>query len=655
MDMQQDVNNFLNKVDNNLRELARRVNRAKEIVDKSAEMGRKAYSEVQKVLDRLQQQRASIRQRSTQKGLTNTLQGKLAAARTRIEADIRKARELDRLFNVNVDSAASSPRLESKPQESQASVVDPSCQPLGASGSSDEDDAAAVVEDVKVFVEQLMESAAEGGLAAEFICKICQIHVVGANPKMTRCSHLFCGDCISKWFAVQPGSQSWAGRAKGAGSVPCPVCKEPLRSDEDLHRVCPGGRSAFLWQMLSATRIVCANNPKCRTDGRCDWQGECGIYQEHIRTCQNVPLGFPVAAQEQTLAQAVTTEVAAPTGKQDENPMAQDNDEGSVARSSSFRGNTEVSEPETSETRVLENFADVAADQVTSSALSAETEPIKQEPSLSSLIAQLVELRSQDPTATCSMSQADSLNAPNADEVPALTGFGADPRPLSTVLGAPAVPVISRRSDLEELPAYQPQSVDLDSLCPPVCPVISQRSDTAPAEPAGQFRTPELGQHFLVKDVVHARAKETAAKKNWKLCADKGAGKGTPPSMAQKGASKERKGAQGNVAGFKQMAAEAPSFHQMAACDAGVVRDQAYQVQAQAQAYQAHAQVHAQAHAAHAHAAQWQAMHQMQAGYAAQWQQAAQARLAYAGRMAQWQAAQMHAAQAAWNSKGHGY
>jgi hypothetical protein len=42
--------------------------------------------------------------------------------------------------------------------------------------------------------------------------------------------------------------------------------------------------------MLSRTRIVCANNPKCCPDGKCDWVGDYGSYQEHISTCTNSPV-----------------------------------------------------------------------------------------------------------------------------------------------------------------------------------------------------------------------------------------------------------------------------------------------------------------------------------------------------------------------------
>merc|ERR1719174_346989 len=63
--------------------------------------------------------------------------------------------------------------------------------------------------DVKVQADQLLREACEDGdMVEEFVCKICQVYVVD-KPKLTRCSHLFCGDCIKKWFAAQPGNQTW--------------------------------------------------------------------------------------------------------------------------------------------------------------------------------------------------------------------------------------------------------------------------------------------------------------------------------------------------------------------------------------------------------------------------------------------------------------
>lgn len=49
------------------------------------------------------------------------------------------------------------------------------------------------------------------------------------------------------------------------------------------------GGSKLLYHMLSKTRVMCANNPKCSEHGKCNWIGDYGSYQEHIRTCKNVP------------------------------------------------------------------------------------------------------------------------------------------------------------------------------------------------------------------------------------------------------------------------------------------------------------------------------------------------------------------------------
>jgi hypothetical protein len=147
--------------------------------------------------------------------------------------------------------------------------------------------------DVKVQWDQLLHVEGDDGeMMEEFICKICQVHVVGCEPKLARCSHIFCGDCIAKWFETQPKSQSWAQRAQSAGLVPCPVCKEPLHEERDLFTVCPNGQneSALLWRLLSGVKIICRNNPKCCADGNCTWSGDYGSYQKHLQSCKNVAL-----------------------------------------------------------------------------------------------------------------------------------------------------------------------------------------------------------------------------------------------------------------------------------------------------------------------------------------------------------------------------
>jgi len=137
--------------------------------------------------------------------------------------------------------------------------------------------------------------------AEEFICKICYVHVVGISPKLTKCSHLFCGDCLAKWFDQHPEIQSWAQRAKTAGdvmahTVPCPVCKTALNEQVDLHPICPSATQSehvLLWRMLSSVKVMCANHPKVEPGKKCDWIGEYGQYQAHIQNCKNEPLNPP--------------------------------------------------------------------------------------------------------------------------------------------------------------------------------------------------------------------------------------------------------------------------------------------------------------------------------------------------------------------------
>jgi len=108
---------------------------------------------------------------------------------------------------------------------------------------------------------------------------------------------------------MNPGNKTWAQRAKSAGSVPCPVCKEPLHKDQDLNPVSRDGEggSQMLFRMLSDTKIVCGNNAKCTANGQCDWKGDYGSYQEHIRLCKNLPLfgPSPPPAEEAPVAAAL--------------------------------------------------------------------------------------------------------------------------------------------------------------------------------------------------------------------------------------------------------------------------------------------------------------------------------------------------------------
>jgi hypothetical protein len=128
--------------------------------------------------------------------------------------------------------------------------------------------------EVKVQEDQLL---AEAG---EFVCKICQIYVVGRSPKLTQCSHLFCGDCLAEWFSSCRRAQA----PKQARVAPCPVCKTSLDEFKHVSAVSSSGQ-AVLWRMLASLKIMCANHGKVRPEGKCEWTGCYSEYQKHIATC----------------------------------------------------------------------------------------------------------------------------------------------------------------------------------------------------------------------------------------------------------------------------------------------------------------------------------------------------------------------------------
>merc|ERR1712232_1429154 len=131
--------------------------------------------------------------------------------------------------------------------------------------------------DFKISADQLVR---DDSTVDEFVCKICLVHVAGCGPKLTKCSHLFCGDCLQQWFDTHPSNQTWAQRAQTAGAVPCPVCKTMLQKEGDVYPVEKNGNrnSARLWKMLQGLRIKCGAK-----DGCCSWTGECGSYLDHLQ------------------------------------------------------------------------------------------------------------------------------------------------------------------------------------------------------------------------------------------------------------------------------------------------------------------------------------------------------------------------------------
>ena len=173
-------------------------------------------------------------------------------------------------------------------------------EPEGSSGStpppgSDEEAHLAAAsllpfEEIKVDVDLFKGKRTTE--ADELICKICHTYFLGCAPKLTKCMHVFCGDCLESWIQVQPTFRSWAQVAKTAGQarlVPCPVCKTPLNDKTDIHLVLGEGSSLVEPDCLRVAAslrnlpVICHNNAS--EGGKCAWEGTYTQYQNHAKTC----------------------------------------------------------------------------------------------------------------------------------------------------------------------------------------------------------------------------------------------------------------------------------------------------------------------------------------------------------------------------------
>jgi hypothetical protein len=159
-------------------------------------------------------------------------------------------------------------------------------------------------QDMKIGAEQL---TMHESFADEFVCKICLVHVVGCGPKLTTCSHLFCGDCLQQWFTQHPNNQTWAQRAKSGGSVPCPVCKTALHKETDIFSVEKhgDGNSAMLWRMIQSLEVKC-DGRQCE-DGCCGWTGELGSFRQHLQsgTCGKIQNAIEPMLSEEAPTESV--------------------------------------------------------------------------------------------------------------------------------------------------------------------------------------------------------------------------------------------------------------------------------------------------------------------------------------------------------------
>lgn len=162
-----------------------------------------------------------------------------------------------------------------------------------ATGSDEEAHLAAAsllpLDEIKVDTDLLKgKRTAE---ADELICKICHTYFLGCAPKLTKCGHAFCGDCLESWIQVQPTFRSWAQVAKTAGQarlVPCPVCKAPLNDKTDIHLILTEITDPECARMAASLRklpLVCHNNKDINPEGSCPWEGSYMQYQQHAKHC----------------------------------------------------------------------------------------------------------------------------------------------------------------------------------------------------------------------------------------------------------------------------------------------------------------------------------------------------------------------------------
>lgn len=271
--MQQEITGTLKTIDGEIREFVRVLEKAKAC--KSLDDKEKRGEELKVLNGKMHSHRAQIRKWIAQLGPKHASKDTLGSARARLEQEMQKFQQFEAELKAKV--------AEHRRNE---------CSTVSDDSKAKETESNVEPADIKILAEQLVrDDGVDVEMVEEFVCKICQTHVVGCGPKLTSCSHLFCGDCLRKWFAVQPGNKSWAQRAAAKGTVPCPVCKEPL-GEQDVHSVCADGEpgSAMLWAMLSEIQVMCSNHSQINAEGKCNWIGSYGEYQEHISSCKNEPV-----------------------------------------------------------------------------------------------------------------------------------------------------------------------------------------------------------------------------------------------------------------------------------------------------------------------------------------------------------------------------
>ena len=226
--------------------------------------------------------------RVTHRSSTQALLGAVLSLSNRIMSEPATLSSLQ----MNYDS--NSARTTSPPVGAELYLSGIAVEPEGGATGSDEEAhlaAASLLPLDEIKVDTDMTKGKRKPEADELICKICHTYFLGCAPKLTKCGHAFCGDCLESWIQVQPTFRSWAQVAKTAGQarlVPCPVCKAPLNDTTDIHLVLTELNDSECVRMASHLRrleLICHNNKEFNPQGNCTWEGTYMQYQTHAKHC----------------------------------------------------------------------------------------------------------------------------------------------------------------------------------------------------------------------------------------------------------------------------------------------------------------------------------------------------------------------------------
>ena len=112
----------------------------------------------------------------------------------------------------------------------------------------------------------------------EFVCQLCD-NIVGHGPMITKCLHVFCGDCWCQWFGDKRH-----GRGKAA-ATPCPSCKNSLR-DYDVCGL-THDKHKNQYRKLLTTPLLCRWHPDLPGSPRtCKWFGTYVEYPALLPRCK---------------------------------------------------------------------------------------------------------------------------------------------------------------------------------------------------------------------------------------------------------------------------------------------------------------------------------------------------------------------------------